>query len=553
MGKILNFYTKYRKDVPAYNQWNAEQNSKQVVTTPATSSMQKKARLIAEPILLFDKYEHEKMEDAETFYQTFNIELMSLVGAISSLPMTVTKLPKLLENKAKNSQFVKNVVDNIDAYSKRTIEFAKKSIPLPKALTLIGAVVGGAVLVGGIKHSMSSQLGIIRKASFDATQSVIDNPNIFADLNEEQEAQLNKFVSEDIQNENSLVNKLQDKMDLNASFKTVSDFSKNKKNHNNAKNNYFYQQSLDNKKNVSLSAKETAQAKEEKELLNSYLKNVEHAVLDDLRKVETISNISYSAMFTGGFLEYLMTDKLVSVLGIKSKPIQMAVKLAVPLVSYLLLNKNISDIENKAILATKYKHLKEFMKNPQMYAKPHTQEKQSLPEFIKMMSKDMADYNAFAEKELPLIEERLEVKKQINLSEEQKHNAKRLQKNTSMMLNKHREHLYNQSVGIKSFSETVLGPIDVVSTALGASLGAVIAKQFPNVKSNAMFKAIGAVLAFIPAAYIEAVLTKKQKLAEKTAVMKTTNELNDTKQFALKSHIKNQNETTNVLEFFSKK
>ena len=328
MGKILNFYTKYRKDVPAYNQWNAEQNSKQVVTTPATSSMQKKARLIAEPILLFDKYEHEKMEDAETFYQTFNIELMSLVGAISSLPMTVTKLPKLLENKAKNSQFVKNVVDNIDAYSKRTIEFAKKSIPLPKALTLIGAVVGGAVLVGGIKHSMSSQLGIIRKASFDATQSVIDNPNIFADLNEEQEAQLNKFVSEDIQNENSLVNKLQDKMDLNASFKTVSDFSKNKKNHNNAKNNYFYQQSLDNKKNVSLSAKETAQAKEEKELLNSYLKNVEHAVLDDLRKVETISNISYSAMFTGGFLEYLMTDKLVSVLGIKSKPIQMAVNIA---------------------------------------------------------------------------------------------------------------------------------------------------------------------------------------------------------------------------------
>ena len=553
MGKILNFYTKYRKDVPAYNKWNAEQNSKQVVTTPAPSTLQKKAKLIAEPILLFDKYEHEKMEDAETFYQTFNIELMSLVGAISSLPMTISKLPKLLGNKAQNSPFIKSIIDKIDAYSKRTLNFAKKSIPLPKALTSVGAIVGGLVLIGGIKHSMSSQLGIIRKASFDATQTVIDNPNIFADLNEEQENQVNKIVSEDIQNENSLVNKLQDKMDLNSSFKTVSDFSKNKKNYNNAKNNYFYQQRVDNTKNVSLPVNENVQAKEEKELLNSYLKNVEHAVLDDLRKVETISNISYSAMFTGGFLEYLMTDKLVSVLGIKNKPLQMFVKLAVPLVTYLLLNKNISDIENKAILATKYKHLKSFMKNPQMYAKPQKKEKQSLPEFVKMIAKDMNDYSVFAEKELPLIEERLEVKKQIKLSDEQKHNAKRLQKNTSMMLNKHREHLYNQSVGIKSFSETILGPIDVVSTALGAFLGASIAKQFPNVKSNALFKALGAVVAFIPAAYIEAVLTKQQKLSEKTAVMKATNELKDSKQFALKNHNKQQNLTTNLLKYYSAK
>ena len=548
MSNILNFYTKYLKDVPSYEKWNAEQKKQQVISTPASSSMQKKAKLIAEPMLLFDKYEHEKMEDAETFYQTFNIELMSLVGAIASLPMTITKIPKFFENRNVNNEFLKKSLEGIKEYSKKTINVAKKSVPLSKALTSVGALVGGLVLIGGIKHSMSSQLGIIRKASFDATQNVIDNPNIFADLTPEQEQQLNKFVSEDIKNDNSLVNKLQDKMDLNASFKTVRDFAKNKANYNNAKNNYFYQQKAENDKNIALSVQETVSAKEEKELLNSYLKNVEHNVLDDLRRVETISNISYSAMFTGGFLEYLMTDKLVSVLGIKNKPLQMAVKLAVPLVTYLLLNKNISDIENKAILATKYKHLKQFMKNPQLYAQPNKKEKQSLPEFIKMIAKDMNDYSSFAEKELPLIEERLEAKKQLKYSDEQIHNSKRLQKNTSLALNKHREHLYNQSVGIKSFSETILGPIDVVSTALGAFLGASIAKKFPNVKSNTMFKAIGAILAFIPAAYIEAVLTKQQKLSEKTAVMKASNELNDTKQFALKGKDK---QTTNLVEYFS--
>lgn len=553
MGKILDFYTKYRKDVPDYNKWNAEQNKKQVVTTPAPISMQKKAKLIAEPMLLFDKYEHEKMEDAETFYQTFNIEVMSLVGAISSLPITITKIPKLFKNKAQDNQLLKSVLNGIEKYSKKTINLAKKTIPLPKALTSIGALLGGLVLMLGIKHSMTSQLGIIRKASFDATQNVINDPKIFIDLNPKQEEKLSQFVSDDIKNENSLVNKLQDKMDLNSSFKTVSDFSKNKSNYNNQKNNYFYQQKLDNEKNISLPVKEMMAAKEEKEVLKSYLKNVEHSVLEDLRKVETISNISYSAMFTGGFLEYLMTDKLVSVLGIKNKPLQMFVKLAVPLLTYFLLNKNISDIENKAILATKYKHLKEFMKNPQLYAKPQKKEKQSLPEFIKMMAKDMSDYSVFAEKELPLIEERLEAKKQLEYSDEQIHNAKRLQKNTSMILNKHREHLYAQSVGIKSFSETILGPIDVVSTALGASLGSLIAKHVPKVKSNTLFKAVGAVIAFIPAAYIEAVLTKQQKLSEKTAVMKATNELKDSKQFALKNHNKQQNTTTNLLKYYSAK
>ena len=551
MAKILDFYTKYQKDVPTYNKWNAEQQSKQV-TTPASPSLQKKAKLITDPILLFDKYEHEKMEDAETFYQTFNIEVMSFVGAIASLPITIAQLPKLLSKVAGKNQFVDKTIDVLKKYASKTVTIAKKNIPLSKALLPVSAAIAGFTLAKGIKHSMSSQLGIIRKASFDATQNVIDNPNIFADLTPEQETQMNKIVSEDIKNANSLVNKLQDKMDLNASFKTVTDFGKNKSNHLNEKNNYFYQLKTDNDKNVSLSPSESAVANEEKELLNSYLKNVEHAVLDDLRKVETISNISYSAMFTGGFLEYLMTDKLVSVLGIKNKPLQMAVKIAVPLVSYLLLNKNISDIENKAILATKYKHLKEFVKNPHQYAKPHKKEKQSLPEFIKMMSKDMVDYKKFSENELPLIEERLEVKKQLKINDEQMHNAKRLQKNTTMALNKHREHLYNQSIGIKTLSETVLGPIDVISTALGASLGSFIAKQFPNVKSNAAFKAIGAILAFIPAAYIEAVLTNKQKTAEKTAVMLASQELNDNKMFALKNP-NNQKQTTNLIEYFTSK
>ena len=117
-----------------------------------------------------------------------------------------------------------------------------------------------------------------------------------------------------------------------------------------------------------------------------------------------MANIGYSALFAGGFLEYLITDKLVDVLKVKNKPLQFILKLGVPILTYLLLNKNISDFENKAILATKYKHLKRFMENPEEY-NVQKSEKQNLIEFVKTIAKDMKDYDTFAEQELPKIKE----------------------------------------------------------------------------------------------------------------------------------------------------
>ena len=105
--------------------------------------------------------------------------------------------------------------------------------------------------------------------------------------------------------------------------------------------------------------------------------------------------------------------------------------------------------------------------------------------------------------------------------------AKNLQKNTSMVINKHREEVYDKTVGIKAFSESILGPIDIVSTALGAIIGKNIAKNTANPKYNRLFTGLGAIVAFIPAAIIEAKLTKQQKLAEKIAAMKSIKDLQD--------------------------
>lgn len=534
MSRISSYYTKYRQHINDYNHWNNDNISAEKNTSASFSqnntSLQKKAKTIAEPLLLLDSYEHEKAEDSETFFQTLNIELMSIAGVIASAPIALTKALPFLNKYSDKNAAIKTCSDLINKYTNKMLQIGKRQIPLPKALTAVSAIISAVFFASGIKNSMESQLGIIRKASFDASQNIINNPQLFAVLTPQQESQVNSIVNYEEKNKSAFVDKLKEKVNINSSFQAVRDYKTSLKQYKQEKDDYLKQ--ANSAGNAALSDKQTEDVLQNQTLFTNYLKNVEHDVLEPLRKVETISNISYSALFTGGFLEYLITDKLVDVLGIQNKPIRGLVKFGVPLLTYMLLNKNISNIENKAILATKYKHLNQFIQNPEQYSQPKDNKKESLPSFLKTVYKDMQDYNKFAENELPKLKEKMEAKKQIKLSPEQLKEAKLLQKNTAMTINNQREELYNQSVGIKALSETILGPLDILATAAGAKIGNNMAKRCPNKKLSGLFTGLGAVIAFIPAAIIEAKLTKQQKLSEKIAVMNAIKGMKNPAKFA---------------------
>ncbi len=525
MNNIFSYYTKYRENIPEYNK-RVKGNQKNNISAISSfaplqddSKLKQKAGIITNPILLADSYEHEKAEDAETFFQTLNIELMSVAGIITSLPVAVTKIMPFLKKHAKDGNFTQKVFNALKNYKEKTVRIASKNIPLPKALTAVSAVFGIAFFASGIKKSMESQLGLIRKSSFDATQSIINDPKLFAVLTPEQQQKIDAEISYENKNKSAFVNALHDKINLSSTFSSVEEYRATLDAYKKQKEEYF--RSIETKRANPASGAEIQSAKEDQLLFNSLLNNVEHAVLEPLRRVETISNISYSSLFTGGFLEYLITDKLVQALGVKNKIIASAIKFGAPLITYLLLNKNISDIENKAILATKYKYLKQFAENPMQYASEQHSEKQSLPEFLKTVYHDMKEYDKFAKEDLPKIKQRLELQRTVTLSPAQEKEAKRLQKNTAMVINKHREEVYNQTVGIKAFSESILGPIDIIATAFGALIGGKMAKKAANPKYTRLFTGLGAAISFIPAAIIEAQLTKQQKLAEKIAAMKT--------------------------------
>ncbi len=535
MTSIFSYYTKYAEHIDEYNRWKKDLKSvKTSDNTPSVSVSQnllkQKATTIAEPLLLLDNYQHEKAEDSETFFQTLNIELMSVTGLLCSIPHTITKLIPFLNKYADRNNIIKYIVSFLTKYKNTSLKIAGKSISFPKITALFSSIGAATFLVKGMKNSMESQLGLIRKASFDATQNLINDPKIFAVLTPEQEKQVDSIINYNEKHRNAFVDKLKDKVNINSSFQAVGEYKKTHADYIRRKTEYFKNQDKTQKKK--LSYQEYIKAQEDKLLFENLLKNVEHDVLEPLRKVETISNISYSAMFTGGFLEYLISDKLVDVLGIKNRVLRMGIKIGVPLLTYLILNKNISDIENKAILATKYKHLKQFSENPLYYSKSQDENKENPIKFIKNTLKDMKNYDKFAQNELPELKAKMDAKRQIKLTPEQEKEARLLQKNTSMVINNQREKLYEQSLGIKTLSETILGPLDIAATAIGGTIGSKMAKKYPNKKFSGMLTGLGAVIAFIPAAIIEAKLTKQQKLSEKIAAMLAIKDLQDVTLFA---------------------
>ena len=530
MNGIFSYYTKYSEHINDYKNWSKQQqvNGAKNLSSEDIQKLKNKAKAIAEPILVLDNYEHVKAEDSETFFQTYNIELMSIASLIASLPIAVTKIIPFLNKHASKSNLINSISKFLTSYKNKSLNILGKNLPLPKAFSAVSFLTGAFIFAKGIKGSMESQLGLIRKASFDGTQNIINDPKIFAQLSKKQQSMIDCELNFEHKNKSDFVDKLKDRIDINSSFRSVKDYNMNKKDYLSRKTEYLSDANA--KSGSILSDEQLNDANSDKILLESYLNNVEHAVLEPLRKVETISNISYSSLFTGGFLEYLITDKLADVLRVQNKPLRMLMKLGVPLLTYFILNKNISNLENKAILATKYKYLKHFVQNPLDGYKP--QENQTLPQFIKTVYQDMKEYDKFEQTQLPLLKDKQEAKKRLNLSDTQIKEAKRLQKNTSMVINNQRESLFEQSVGIKALSETILGPLDIIATAVGGKIGHSFSKKVQNKKIAGMLTGLGAILAFIPAAIVEAKLTKEQKLSEKIAAMLAIKDIQDVNKFA---------------------
>ena len=541
--EILAKKLPYIKLESKYKDWKAREDLRDAreqlykkhadLNTPEINYRQKKAKAVADNILMLDNYVYDKAEDVEAVFATVNVQLLAGVSALATLPKAVLKLIPVLE-KQKSTVNIANALKN---YKNKTIKIASKTIPMPKLVTGLVAGISALIYAHGVTKSTIAQLSATRRAKFEGLTTKFNNDTDYAVLTPEQENEISKQLQDknnplnkEKEIKTPILSKIWSRINVRKSLKETKNLTI--KNEEYIRDKAKFEKELNNPKNIS--------SKENKKILEDMIKQVDLKSEDDLERMEKIVNVGYSSLFVGGFLEYLISDKLVDLLKIKIPVIKQSAKILIPLVTYLVMNKNIASIQNRAIKATHYKNLKNFAENkenfvdvPPNFAKvtPQEPKKQNLFKFLKGMYKDIKDYEKYEETELKDLNKRHELKKSIHLTPEQKEEAQMLRKNTQFTIHTEADNRNHFAQGVEAISEIALAPFEILSTALGAFLGS---KAGAHCKSGAMKKiymALGAVIAFIPTAIVEIMTTAEQKKALRIASMSTIEEMNKSNMF----------------------
>lgn len=565
---ILATYRAYRDYEPQYTDWNNRRNiddSKRKILNNNNNNIdkntvnlaQKKARVVADSMLLLDNYAQTKAEDVEAVFQTVQIELLAGLSAIIALPTFITSLiPRLEKHKAK-SPVIEKALKHLDNYKNANLKIGKFNLSANKIVTAAVAVASAFVYVPAVTDAVINQIGATRRAKFEGMNKELSNIKDFAILTEEQEREAQaiknsfkkpaKKSDESLSKMNQFVSDAVHRVNISESINCVNQLMKDKNAYVNTK--HKYDESLkDCEKDFDnlLCPEEIATAKADKQLFENIIKKVDLESQDPLEKIEKVINVGYSSLFVGGYLEYLVSDKLIEAMKVKNPILKKVLGFGVPLVTYMVLNKNLANLQNSAIKAVRYKKINEFVadknnfntysqeqldETPEDSIKKETPKKENIFQFLKNISKDIKEYKAYQRSTFLDNKEYIKAKRQINLTPEQEQDAKHLQRNAFMTINKVDDKNQKYSESVEALSEIVLAPIEILSTASGALMGNKIAAKVETTKFKGLFTVVGALIGFIPSALTELYTTGLQRNSLRISSMLASKELDDYRQF----------------------
>lgn len=563
---ILATYKLYRGYENQYNDWKSNQDSvdskREVLVknnklgSGNSELAQKKARIVADSMLILDNIAQTKAEDVEAVFQTVQIELLAGLTGVSAIPSAVKTLTPKLEKHSANSPFIQKVVSGLKRYEDANLKIGKFKLPLSRLLTAAAAVASAIIYVPMVTDSVKNQIGATRRAKFETMQKELSNINDFAVLTPTQERDVQSVLSS-LEKPHSKsedeVNKFLefagdaiDRVNISKSMASVNKLLKDKNTYL-AKKGLYDKSLKDNEKHFAeqLNQEELQTAKEDKQLFENIIKNVDLKSQDDLERIEKIINVGYGSLFVGGFLEYLLSDKLIDKLNVKNPILKNALGFGIPLVTYMILNKNLAKVQNSAIKAVRYKNLNELVSDKNNFnlyedaelnsveidKNKDKKQKEGLFDFLKKIKSNIKEYKEYQHCTLPKLKGYMQAKRAVKLSPTQQEEAKLLQRNAFMTISTVDDNNQKFSESIETLSEIALAPIELTSTAVGGFLGNKMASAVNKPKLKGLFTVLGAILAFIPSAAAEVYTTAQQRKALRIASMVSLDELKDHRQF----------------------
>ncbi|MBQ7450426.1 hypothetical protein IJS77_03340 [bacterium] len=524
--KILNIYSDFKKFEPTFDKWKEEYDLqeqkaqvvlKQKPIDEVAKYEQKRAKILVNTLATLDEYAQTKAEDIDSVSQTLLYIAVGALGAIG------TFAGKKLAGITKSQKLAKTLPSTMG------VGFA--------LLTFLPIV----------RSTVINQVRANRMARFDGIQSdKLFHNNNFAVLTDEQQKEVEKRAKNisdtEIDGQTSAINRA----NIFNSLSVFKDLTMKQGEFQYLKNLHDKKMSDDEEKLKTLNFKEeeVKQSKKDKKLFTQILKKVDMESHYPLERIEKAVNVACSSLFAGGVLEYLVSDGILNLLNVKHKLIRPVLSWGLPVLTIMSLNKQLANFLNDAVKAVRYKKMQEFVNNPSNFKEVSAQEINEVNikgekkentgffDFFKQTFKDIDEYKKYQQTK------RIEEKKfalavrNLSLTQKQKTQAALLRRNAKMVINKLDDQSQKYASAMETITESTTIPLDIIAPILGTFSADKLHKAVsPKGNFGLLYKGLGALIAFLPAAMSEIYFVGQQRKAKRCAVLIANNQLQNSDKF----------------------
>ena len=434
--------------------------------------------------------------------------------------------------------FVKNFINKI------TLKYPKSKNIISTGIRLVSGALG-ILATYPIYNSLSKiESKIHRKTKFETMEKELQDPRIFVVLNEEQKELFKQNLPE--LNKNIIKNIPKDT--LVKEFKAIKKISKEALNYEREQNLFEKKYKEDDSfYEIPLSEKDVKNAKKDKVLLSILIKEINTKSQSYNEKMQKITNNLISMSFALGSLFALCYESLTKNLKKSSLSANSGVLLLITSTFFA------NWAQRRASHVGKFKAIQELKQNPEQLIyiskkkldlindddiQLEEKQKTNSIKFIKDFFEHNKEYKKWKQTESYTGKDISKAMENIEISEKQLQDGKRLQKNLFKTLYKIDKNTQNYSNNIDVISESIKYPITLGLGTVGSVFGMKhLIKLRNTTKPIEIFKNsikyIGTITLFtIPTLILNSYIAKTQKRGARISDMMTMKDLEDYRFFA---------------------
>lgn len=529
-------YKSYKKYAPQYAEWKdtrdlADAKRQEYLRQNPSAINQddiKKSKALLRAIDVMDEYSQKRAEDTE-------VATEEIIGWGVSIAMALGAGLGLL---FKNNKGI----------LKLSSKFTKDEKALPEVAKLVSGGIGGILGLTAASFPLYSwaakaETKASRKGRFEAMNKELKDPKIFATLNDEQEKKLNENLE--------ILKGIKEEKDyfkgLKESWGSVKGIVVDSKEYLEQKTNFEIDLIRDKKHfDKELTPEEIEDAKHDQQLLTKLVEKIDIASQDYAENAELATSALITGTFAFSTLFSLLYEKVAKSLNLQ--------KTSVPAVlsGLLMFGASIwgASVQKEAARVGRFKAKQELMNNPErlVYVPDEktgeikdiqiSNEKKGFFKFMKEAWKNSKEYDKWKKNEGAQEKKLSKALENIELTDEQLKEAKRLQYNTFKTFNKVDEKSQKYAESIEALGQSIQAPLVQLLSLIGIGVGSKflvkgLKSKIPAEKTIGFIKYFMTVLGFtLPSIAINAYITKEQKKASRVANMLAIDEMQDYRNFA---------------------